>query len=167
MMSKSSKIMSKWCLEIGLDSSAKKVRKLDPPEPSQEGSRSSESTVFTFSLFLQKVSKKVPKSSQNGGPRLSKSSPESVSKNDKMSIDFVLLWGVQNGAQKHPKNLQKKQQIITNRSKINPCAQRVPLRPLRGHFGRPGSHFGGQNGHLQFQSLPYKPVPNLGGNFLD
>ena len=80
MMLKSTRIVSKWCLERGLDSSAKKVRKNDPPELSQEGSRLHESIVFTFSLLLQKVSKKVPKSSQNGGPRLSKSYPERVLK---------------------------------------------------------------------------------------
>ena len=80
MSSKSSKIVSKGSLERGPDSSAKKGQKFAPPEPSQEGSRLHESSVFTFPRLLEKVSKKVPKSSQNGGPRLSKSSPESVSK---------------------------------------------------------------------------------------
>ena len=80
MMLKLSKNVSKLCLERGLDSSAKKVRKKYPPKLSQEGSRLHESIVFTFSLLLQKVTKKVPKSSQNGGPRLSKSSSERVSK---------------------------------------------------------------------------------------
>ena len=73
MRSKSTKIISKWCLERGLDSSAKKVRKNDPPELSQEGSRSSESAVFTFSLLLQKVAKNEQK-------KLSKWRPKALKK---------------------------------------------------------------------------------------
>ena len=73
MRLKSAKIVLKWCLERGLDSIAKKVRKNDPPELSQEGSRLHESIVFTFLLLLQKVINKVPK-------KLSKWRPKALKK---------------------------------------------------------------------------------------
>ncbi len=53
-----------------------KGRKCDPPGPPQEGSRLHESTVFTLSLFLQKIYQKESKSSQNGGPKPSKNVSE-------------------------------------------------------------------------------------------
>ena len=70
MRSKFVKIVSGGCLGRGPLSSAKKGRKSYPPEPSQEGSLSGDSTGFTFSLWSQKVSKMVTKSSRNGGPML-------------------------------------------------------------------------------------------------
>ena len=80
MSSKSQKVMPKWCSKWGLGSGAKKHRKSDPPDLRKVGSRLGAVAFFTFSLLLQKVTKKVPKSSPNGGPRLSKSSPERVLK---------------------------------------------------------------------------------------
>ena len=80
MRSKSVKIVSGGCLGKGPLLSARKGRKKVPLEPFQEGSLCSDSTVFTFPLWFPKVSKMVAKSSQNGGPMLSKTSPERVSK---------------------------------------------------------------------------------------
>ena len=70
MRSKSVKIVSGGGLGRGPLSSTKKGRKSDPPEPSREGSLCSDSTGFTFSLWSEKVSQMVTKSSRNGGPML-------------------------------------------------------------------------------------------------
>ncbi len=71
MRSKSVKNVSGGCLGRGpLSSAKKKCRNSDPPEPSQEGSLSGDSTGFIFSLWSPKVSKIVTKSSRNGGPML-------------------------------------------------------------------------------------------------
>ncbi len=78
MRSKSLKIVSGGCLGGGLDGRAKKHRRTHPLKPSQEGSRLHESIVFTFSLWSQKVPKMVAQNSRNGGPKLSKRSPERV-----------------------------------------------------------------------------------------
>ena len=92
MSEQSIKIVSAACLGRSLLSSAKTCRKVDPLKPCQEGSRLHESTVFTFSLWPGKVAKMDAKSSQNGGPKLSKHSPERVSK--KCSKNIIILASV-------------------------------------------------------------------------
>ncbi len=81
-----------------------KGRTCDPLEPSQEGSLCSDSTVFTFSLWSQRVSKLKAKSSRNGGPMLSKTCPERVPKQTfETRLICSRLWGpkvLQNGARK-------------------------------------------------------------------
>ena len=72
---------------------AQKGRKCDPLEPSQEGSLSRDSTVFTFPL--------LPKSIQTCGQKLSKWRPdalknlsgEGLKKTFKTCVIFCRLWG--------------------------------------------------------------------------
>ncbi len=73
--------------------SAETCRKSDPLKPSREGSLCSDSTVFTFPLWSQQVSKMVAKSSPNGGPMLSKTSPERVSKKCSKNERFLQICG--------------------------------------------------------------------------
>ena len=102
MRSKSVKIVSRGCLGRGPLSSAKKYRKSDPLEPSQEGSLCSDSTIFTFPLCSPKVSKMVAKSSRNGGPMLSKTSPERLPNKCSKHVRFFIDFESQKGGQNRP-----------------------------------------------------------------
>ncbi len=80
----------------------KHVKKGDLLKPSREGSLCSDSTVFTFSLWSPKVSKMVAQSSQNRGPRLSKTSPERLSKKCSKHVRFLIAFESQKGGQNRP-----------------------------------------------------------------
>ena len=88
------KIVSAGCLGRSLLSSAKTCRTVYPLKPCWEGSRLHESTVFICSLSPQQVSKMVAKSYRNGGPKLSKRSPERVSKKCSKNTRCLSLLGV-------------------------------------------------------------------------
>ena len=79
--------------------SAKTCRTSDPLKPSREGSLCSDSTVFTFPLWPPKVYKMVAKSSQNGGPMLSKTSLERISKKGSKHVRFLIVFESQKGDQ--------------------------------------------------------------------
>ncbi len=69
------------------------ARKQESPKPSQVSSCRYESTGFTVPRSLQRVSNIVPESSRNGGLRLSKRSPQTVSTKCSQNHRFVVaLW---------------------------------------------------------------------------